>query len=167
LIVSENDVVCCSDPEVPVTVTVANVGDFVVFVLEPPQPESAANPIKLATSNEATSRPRLFLSPNRKSVAASAAPVSNGRELRRRAAVVEVVATVSVVEAAPVVGVTVVGANVQVAPVGSPEQANDTAELNPFVGVIVTSVITVWPALTVNTTGEADTTKSGTGRLMT
>jgi hypothetical protein len=49
-----------------------------------------------------------------------------------------------VVTAALVVGVTVAGLNVQLAPDGSPEQAKLTSELNPSEGVTV-SVTVPWP----------------------
>jgi len=55
----------------------------------------------------------------------------------RTAVDLEDVVTVRVtVEASIPAGVTVGGAKLHEAPVGSPEQPNDIAEVNPFAGVI-------------------------------
>lgn len=59
------------------------------------------------------------------------------------------VETISVVEVVPG-GVTVAGEKLHVAPVGSPEQPNETAELNPFSGVTESLVVPTCPAITVN-----------------
>jgi hypothetical protein len=76
------------------------------------------------------------------------------------------VLTVSIVEAAAPDGVTVAGEKLHEAPVGSPEQLNETAELNPCVGVTVTVVVPLCPAVTANVAGEAVSEKSGAGRLI-
>ena len=77
-----------------------------------------------------------------------------------------VVAIVSVVVVAPPDGVTVEGEKLHVAPVGRPEHANDTADENPFCGVMVRVVVPLDPAVTVNDAGEAVMPKSAGGRLM-
>ena len=80
----------------------------------------------------------------------------------RSAAVVEVVVIVSsVVEAAPPDGVTDAGEKLQAAPEGNPEQANVTAELNPFCGVTVTMSVTLCPAVTVSDVEATEMVKLG------
>ena len=76
-----------------------------------------------------------------------------------------VVAIVSVVVPAAPFGVTVVGLNVQVPPVGKPVQAKLTAELNPFVGVTVIVVIVDAPAVTVALAGLAPIVNDGVAAL--
>ena len=72
--------------------------------------------------------------------------------------------TVSVVDVVPG-GVTVAGEKLHDAPDGSPEQLNDTLEVNPFSGVTEIVVVTLCPTVTANAVGEAATEKSGWGRL--
>ena len=70
------------------------------------------------------------------------------------------VATVRVVDVVPG-GVTVEGEKLHDAPVGRPEQANETAESNPFEGVTETVVVPLLPAFTVREAGEAAMEKPG------
>ena len=78
------------------------------------------------------------------------------------------VVIVSVVEAAAPDGVTVAGEKLHNAPEGSPEQANETVELNPLRGATEIAVVPLCPEFRLNDTGEADTEKSGKagGELM-
>jgi hypothetical protein len=83
------------------------------------------------------------------------------------AAVVAAIDTVSVVEAAAPAGVTVAGEKLHVAVEGNPEvQLKETAELNPFIGATEMLVVPLNPGATETEVGDADTEKSGTGRLM-
>jgi len=138
LTVSENVVVCDSDPDVAVTVTV----DVVDLELDdpPPQPMSRLSPTPHTASRRSICKLRRFFHRKQHKTAASAAPGNSGLELWRRAAVVADVLTVSVVVAAALEGVTVCGLKLHDAPEGSPEQLNETVELKPF---IVVSVIVV------------------------
>jgi hypothetical protein len=70
------------------------------------------------------------------------------------------VVTVSVVEAAPPEGITVAGEKLHDTPEGNPEQLNETAEANPFVGVTRTVVVPLCPAVT-----ESDAVKRSTEKL--
>jgi hypothetical protein len=56
-------------------------------------------------------------------------------------------------------GVTVDGENEHVAPPGRPEHENDTALLNPFVGVIVRLVVADCPCVTVSACAAAEMEK--------
>jgi hypothetical protein len=62
-------------------------------------------------------------------------------------------------------GVTVVGEKVQDAPDGNPEQANETAELKPLAGVMVTVLVPLAPPAMVRDASDVAMEKSG-GRLM-
>lgn len=73
------------------------------------------------------------------------------------------VETVRVVEAVEPEGVTVAGEKLQDAPEGSPEQLNETAELNPFAGVIDTVAVAFCPPVTLWNAGVAATEKSAAG----
>jgi hypothetical protein len=74
-------------------------------------------------------------------------------------------ARVSVVEAAAPDGFTVAGEKLHDVPGGKPAQLNETAELNPFIGVIVRATVPLCPAATVSVPGDTANEKSGTGRL--
>ena len=130
----------------------------------PPQPLSRLRPATLNKSSTSICKRRRFLQPKQQSATARLVAGKSGTELRRRAAVVGVV-TVSTVDVAPG-GVTVAGEKLHVAPVGKPEQLNETAELKPFSGVTETVVAPLSPAATVNAVGVATTEKSAAGRLM-
>ena len=80
--------------------------------------------------------------------------------MRRNAAVVAAVVTVSVVEVTAPDGVTVAGAKLHDAPEGNPEQLNETAESNPFSGVTEIAAVPLCPAVTVRGAEEAATEKS-------
>ena len=71
-----------------------------------------------------------------------------------------------VVAGAPAVGVTVGGANVQVAPAGSPEQPKVVAPEKPATDVTEIVAVALWPGETVIELGEALRVKVGTGMLM-
>jgi hypothetical protein len=72
----------------------------------------------------------------------------------------------SVVDAGPLDGVTVLGEKAQVAPAGSPEQPKDTCELKPPTGTIEIVVVPLNPDVTVIDVGEAETEKSAAIKLM-
>jgi hypothetical protein len=74
--------------------------------------------------------------------------------------VVEVVDTESAAEVVPG-SVIVCGEKLHDEPAGSPEQLNETAELNPFTGVTNIVVAPLSPADTVADAGDAATLKSG------
>ena len=76
-----------------------------------------------------------------KAMAASVASGIRGFLSGPKLAVLADVAMVSVVVGVAAEGVTVAGEKLQVAPVGCPEQANDTAEENPFSGMMKTVVV--------------------------
>jgi hypothetical protein len=84
----------------------------------------------LTANSRSNWKRRRFLQPRQQSAVARAEPGSHGRELRRRDAELAEVVTVSAVDVVPG-GVTVDGEKLHVAPVGNPEQVNETAELNP------------------------------------
>jgi hypothetical protein len=137
--VREMVAVCCRGPEVAVTVIVEVTG----WELLPPEPELEPPPqplrrarlmLQTVKSNSALRR-RRFLMPRQNRIAASAVG-NRGCRLLRSAAVVADVAIVRVVEDAAPDGVTVAGEKLHDAPEGRPAQANVTAELNPFCGVI-------------------------------
>ena len=67
------------------------------------------------------------------------------------------VVTVSVVATGPPVGVMEAGENEQLAPTGSPAQANVTGWLKPLVGVTVSLKFADCPCLMVAEVGEAST----------
>lgn len=168
MIVIENVVVFCTrldpDPDVPVTVTVVVTGVWKLELEEeepPPQPVNRLSPMTVTASRRNSCTLRRCLHPRKQSAAASAAPGKRGLELGRTAALVAVVVTVSVVEAAAPDGVTVAGEKLQVAPVGSPEQVNETADAKPFCGVTDIVAEPVCPPLMESEDGEATTAKLG------
>ena len=67
------------------------------------------------------------------------------------------VVTVSVVAADAPFAIREAGENEQLAPAGSPVQANETAWLKPFIGITVSLNVADWPRLMVAEVGEAST----------
>lgn len=165
-VASEMVVVCCSDPDVAVTVTVDC--ELPEISVPPPQPFSVSTPTALTTSSSISSTRRRFFQPNRPSAAASTDPGSNGPGFLGRAASENKLAVemLSVVDAGPLDGVTVFGEKAQVAPAGSPEQPKDTCELKPPTGTIEIVVVPLNPDVTVIDVGEAETEKSAAIKLM-
>lgn len=108
---------------------------------------------------------RRFLRPRQQNANASAVPGISGLQMTRRLADVAEVLTVNWVEVVPG-GVTVAGEKVHEAPAGSPEQAKETGELKLFAGEIEMEVVPLCPAVTESAAGEADTEKSGGGKLI-
>src|ERR1700690_4497114 len=104
------------------------------------RPRPAALTIR---SRSISKRPRFF-KPKQHRIAASVAVGKSALLFRCRAAVVAAVAIVSVVEVV-VGGVTVCGEKLHDAPVGSTEQLNETAELNPFSGLTDTVAVPLCP----------------------
>lgn len=105
----------------------------------------------------------------RQNAAASADAGRSGLELGWTDAVVAAVVTVSfVVEAAVPEGVTVAGEKLHDAPVGNPEQVNETAEAKPFCGVTETVTEPLCPPVTVSVAGVTPRVKSGdpAGRMV-
>ena len=127
-----------------------------------PHPSIRKRPAAVTTSTRSIGRRRLFFQTKQQSPTASAVPGNIGLDPYWRMALVAEVVTVSVGEVLPG-GVAVCGEKLHVAPDGNPEQLNETAELNPFAGVIEMMAVTLCPAATVNEPGEALTEKSGAG----
>jgi hypothetical protein len=135
--VTESGIVCWIAPDVAITLTVDVVG---LGEEDPPHPVRNMAP---KTETVATSihiwMERRLRHPRKHNAIASVAPgISLGyRELGfgLTALVLEEAETVSVVVATPPEGVTLAGENVQVAPVGSPEQLKVVAEAKPFCGI--------------------------------
>jgi hypothetical protein len=126
----------------------------------PPQPEINPSPARAPViSNTNCSLRRLH--PKMKNRAASAATGKNGRELGCKVEDSALTEIVSWVVAAAPEGVTGAGLKEQVAPVGNPEQAKLTAELNPFCGVTVKVTVPWLPLLTESDVGEAPSVKEG------
>jgi hypothetical protein len=93
---------------------------------------------------------------------ANAASGKSGCRFPCSIADVAVVVTVTVVVAAAgLAGVTVAGEKLHVSPAGNPEQANETAEVNPPCGVTETVAVPLLPAVTLSVAGVAATEKSG------
>jgi hypothetical protein len=111
---------------------------------------------------------RLFFQPNKPSAAASTEPGKSGPGVPGLVAFENRLAVemLSVVDAGPPDGVTVLGEKEHDAPVGSPEQLKDTGALKPPTGTIEIVVVPLRPAVTVNDVGEAETEKSCAIRLM-
>jgi len=155
-------------PDVALTITVvvpAGVPVVLLF-LEPPQPAAATSKpaatairIHVAVLPRPPRRADVCFSnvKSRKSTPANAKPSGHNRDdgpatIAIGAAPYIPVVTVEIVNcvvAALPAGVTMVGENEHVAPPGKPEHENDTALLNPFVGVIVRLVETDCPFMTV------------------
>jgi hypothetical protein len=133
--VSVKVVVCVSDPEVAVTVTVDETGGGVDTALEAPlQPLSAVRPAALvvASSNSVSKRLRRF-QPKQQKATANTEPGKSGLESRCSAAAVAAVVTVSVVEYESPSDVSKVGeVKLHAAPLGNPVQAKVTGELKPL-----------------------------------
>jgi hypothetical protein len=158
--------VCCIEPDVAVTVAVEVAALRVEVKLAPPQPFIMHSPTPLTASSTIINRRCRFLNPKQKSATASTDPGNRGPDAGRIAAAVLEAFNVRLDEAGVPDGVTVGGEKLHEVPDGSPEQVNETAELNPLTGVIETMLVLLCPAITVNVVGEAATEKSGVGRLM-
>jgi hypothetical protein len=169
LTVSEKVAVCCSEPDVAVTMTVAVTGcGGVDGSLEEDPPEPPPHPLsghRAATLNARSSgsgNRNRFRQKTQPSASARSEPGSNGLELCRRAAAVDAV-IVTVVETGEPDGDAVVGEKVQDVPEGSPEQPNETAASNPFSGVTDMETDPLCPAVMVSVEGEAVREKSCAG----
>jgi hypothetical protein len=165
--VSVNVAVCCSDPDVAVTVTVD------VTAVDPPPPPDGPPPedplphavrmlrvIRPTAKSAKSCRRRRFLRPMQQKAAANSASGNNGLDWRCRAAADAGAVTVSVVDVVPG-GVTVAGEKLHDAPAGRPEQANETAESKPPTGVTETVIVPLLPAFKFNDTGDAAIEKVG------
>ena len=75
----------------------------------------------------------------------------------RRAALLAVVVTASVLLAAAPLGVTEVGLKLHAASAGSPLHEKLTAELNPFCGVTVNVAVPLWPLAMFRVVGFTET----------
>lgn len=75
------------------------------------------------------------------------------------------VLTVTVVAIGPPFGITVAGEKLQEAPVGNPEQLNETTELKPFTGINEREKEPLCPALMVNEEDDTVTEKSEEDRF--
>jgi hypothetical protein len=151
-------VVCVSEPAVAVMVMVEVCG--CVFLPELPHPVATADAASRhrKTKSIPLREPRLRKRRNPKMTAAGRTSAHVLPPNRKRGVNAEdwaAVAIVNVVLAALPLGVTVEGLKLQVAPVGSPEQAKLTCWLNPPAGVTVTVVVADWPAVTVPEFGES------------
>lgn len=164
LTVSWKVAVCESDPDVPVTVTVDVTG------CDPPEPPtldvaphplSRPRPATLTASSRSICQRRRFLNPKQHSTAASAEAGSSGMECLCIAADVAEVDTVSVVYETPAGVGTVSKEKLHAAPVGSPEQANETLESNPYSSCNVTVVVPLCPPWTEMDVGFTEMLKSG------
>jgi hypothetical protein len=133
-------VVPCKVPEVAVTVTVEVLADgagvdggvaVVDDAVPPPQPERSPKPAQANATSIQRCQLRRFLHPQKQTVTASVVNGKNGLGPGFNA-VCALAAIVSWVVAAVPDGVTVAGAKEHVAPVGNPEHAKLTGELNPF-----------------------------------
>jgi len=112
----------------------------------------------LTASSSIICKRRFFFHPKQHKTAASAAQGDSGRPSRPIAAADEEAVNFKVVEAAAPDGVTVDGEKLHDTPEGNPDvQLNETAELNPFIGVTEIVVVVLFPAVTVNVAGEAAT----------
>lgn len=159
-------------PEVAVTVTV-DVTEFApLFPLlpepdPPPQPLMQPMPKMQTASMRSFCRVRRRRKPRKQRERARVAPPgSNESRLGRRLALPVVVAIVRVVAAPPPEAVTVDGEKLQIAPVGNPVQAKETAAANPFCDVMVIVEVPLEPALTVSEVGESATPKSAGGLIV-
>ena len=119
-----------------------------------------------ATKSSKNCTARRLLKPNRHTAKVSAVAGKNGLDPVRSAALCAGVAIVSCVLTAAPEGVTVLGLNVQLAPLGSPVHAKLTAELNPFAGVTVMVAVPAPPESTVSATGLAAKPKLGGGPIV-
>lgn len=166
---------CITEPDVAVTVTVVTVGAAVVVGKSPLfvcwvegelllQPTNRVIAATLIGSNISSFPPRRLLLRTKHSAIASDEPESNSPEPVRRAAVATAVLTVRVEVIAPAAE-TVSCEKLHVAPAGSPEQVNVTAEFveKPFCGSTVTVVVPLLPAVTVTAFGVTPNMKSGAG----
>jgi hypothetical protein len=132
----------------------------------PLQPVHTLSPI--AANTRTMENARRFFPIKQQSATAKAGTGSsgNGLELLRPDAMLAEVSMVSAGEDAPPEGVTVAGAKLHVAPEGNPEQLSETADENPFTGVISTEAVPLWPEVMFNTFGETATVKFGDTEAM-
>ena len=164
--VMERGTVCCTAPEVATTETVEVTG----LGLElPPQPESSVAPAEvIASASSKSFALRRFLQPMQQRARASVAPGSfpeNGAWSRWRLAVLDA-EMVRVVVATPPEGVTLGGANVQVAPAGRPVQLKVVAPVKPLCGVTEMVTVPLWPGSMVSEDTDVEMVNVGGGRLM-
>ena len=149
----------CTEPLDAITATVdvdaveRGVIDSAPHPMHRPNPSAAASPISSGF------KPRRFFRPKQQNTTASAELGKDGLELRGRAAVAVDAAMVSVVEATAPDGVKVPGAKLHEVPAGNPEQLNETAEANPFCGIIWTVAAPLCLAVTVIAAGKIVTAK--------
>ena len=101
------------------------------------------------------------LNPMQQNPAASADPGSVGLDPWGNSATTLGVVTVNCPEATVPAGVITEGENLQLAPVGSPTQARETGEANPFSGVTITVATSLCPDVTVSVGEERATEKVG------
>lgn len=126
------------------TVPDSGVGVGVVLLLEPEAPPQALRQhrLRVATTHRIqTEYQRRLLNRTKKRVSARAATgmYRRGDGVWLFALILAI--RVNVVAAAPPAGVTVGGEKLHDVPISNPEQLNDTAELNPSIGVIVIVVV--------------------------
>lgn len=161
-------VVCISEPDMPVTVTVevTTAREALVANVAPPHPFNRHRPATLTTRSNSICRPRRFFQPKKHSATASTDPGNSGLESWCKAAAVVDVVTLSAVEAGAPDGATVGGEKIHDTPAGNPAQLSETGALNPFSGITETMTAAVCPAFIVSDVGEAETEKSGTGTLI-
>jgi hypothetical protein len=105
---------------------------------------------------------RFFFRRKNRAKASVTPPPAKGQGVRSSLVDAAVVVMVIVVLAAAVpFGVTVAGEKLQAAPLGRPEQARPTAELNPPLGVMVKVSVALWPGVTVRPAALAAIVKLG------
>jgi hypothetical protein len=169
LIVSERVVVYCRDPAVAVTVTAEVTGGFVfagvLMEAPPPHPLSKDRPATHATNMLTDSQRRRFIHQSPPSDSTRTDGGSNGLGPAGRADFEEGAVMVTVVETGPPEGVTVAGEKLHEAPTGNPEQLNDTAALNPFIGVSEIDTEALCPAANVTDVVDGAIVNSGGGAV--
>jgi hypothetical protein len=165
--VSEKAVVCRSDPDVAVTVTIEVTGcggaDEPFEDPPPPHPLSGHKAAALTINSKISwKRDRLFQKTQRSPIARSERGSNGLGPCLRAAAVVDTV-IVTVVETGEPDGVTIAGEKLQAVPAGSPEQLNETAASKPLSGVTDIETEPVVPAVKVSDESEAAREKSCEG----
>jgi len=140
---SVNVPLLCTVPAVAVTVTTDVVGTCTIVELAPLlQPETSPIPRALRAITSTSFKRRRLPRSNRQSAAVTPPAGKNGLGPCRSAANDVVVETVSVaLDAAVPDTVKLIGEKVQPASAGSPEQASETAEENPYSGVTATVTV--------------------------
>ena len=118
-------------PDVPV--------EFEAWFVAPPHPIIALPSVHRPIRHNPKAR-RLLVNPRPHIVHASPTPESSWDRLRKAPVLFGVVIVRTVEAGAPFV-LRVDGENAQLAPIGSPEQVNETAELNPNCGVAPTVIV--------------------------